>query len=443
MTEEKKPSDAARAFLLMMFPAHWPHFDACALAIDAHGEACARRVLAAQEDAKSDGAKCEPQQCHKYQSELIEEVARLENGQSIAASEYKSLSDDRDRLKTELAELGELHDKSRSLWVGQVEELTAQRDAWVAERGRLEGELTSWRQSSLAYGDRFNAEQTAHEATKAELAEARDCGQEVVCKITPGCHRHWQERNRELRDELKQPPSAYSVEERARDVETVRNYISGCASHAAADAALDRLAAAPQEEPSIGSSLDVERMARTGEVEPAAVAERPFLRPAVVIAPPLPGPPELVAYVRHEDGTRTPITPKQWAHAVLDTLRPDPAAVAEMPIVDWLERRMKPSTNPPDPAPLPRPVPAGSELVVGARYRITSISGHSPGDERHYSLGDELDCLPNEGGCLQPRWLSRYPGGSDGNAWAAWGPPGEGCTYVTGLELVSMPDGES
>lgn len=39
-----------------------------------------------------------------------------------------------------------------------------------------------------------------------ERDEARDCGQDGVCAITPGCHRHWQERNRELvreRDELK------------------------------------------------------------------------------------------------------------------------------------------------------------------------------------------------------------------------------------------------
>jgi hypothetical protein len=40
----------------------------------------------------------------------------------------------------------------------------------------------------------------------AERDEARDCGQSVVCKIPPGCQRHWEERNRELvseRDEAR------------------------------------------------------------------------------------------------------------------------------------------------------------------------------------------------------------------------------------------------
>lgn len=39
-----------------------------------------------------------------------------------------------------------------------------------------------------------------------ERDEARDCGQDGVCAITPGCQRHWEERNRELvreRDEAR------------------------------------------------------------------------------------------------------------------------------------------------------------------------------------------------------------------------------------------------
>lgn len=41
-----------------------------------------------------------------------------------------------------------------------------------------------------------------------------------------------------------------------------------------------------------------------------------LLRPAVSVSAPT-APPELVAYVRHPDGAKTPITPRQWAQAVL------------------------------------------------------------------------------------------------------------------------------
>lgn len=37
---------------------------------------------------------------------------------------------------------------------------------------------------------------------RADLATVKDCGQEVVCAITPGCLRHWELRNRELVAEL-------------------------------------------------------------------------------------------------------------------------------------------------------------------------------------------------------------------------------------------------
>ena len=33
---------------------------------------------------------------------------------------------------------------------------------------------------------------------REERDDARDCGQDDVCKAPPGCQRHWEERNREL-----------------------------------------------------------------------------------------------------------------------------------------------------------------------------------------------------------------------------------------------------
>lgn len=36
---------------------------------------------------------------------------------------------------------------------------------------------------------------------RAKLAEALDCGQEGVCVLSPGCCRHWEERNQELVNE--------------------------------------------------------------------------------------------------------------------------------------------------------------------------------------------------------------------------------------------------
>jgi hypothetical protein len=37
-------------------------------------------------------------------------------------------------------------------------------------------------------------------AKDAEIAKVANCGQEAVCVTSPGCQRHWQERNRELLD---------------------------------------------------------------------------------------------------------------------------------------------------------------------------------------------------------------------------------------------------
>ena len=40
------------------------------------------------------------------------------------------------------------------------------------------------------------------EQVMRERDEARDCGQNGVCAIAPGCQRHWAERNRELQIEV-------------------------------------------------------------------------------------------------------------------------------------------------------------------------------------------------------------------------------------------------
>ena len=46
------------------------------------------------------------------------------------------------------------------------------------------------------------------EQLEAKLAEARDCGQSVVCVVPPGCQRHWEERCRELVGKLAEVTTA-------------------------------------------------------------------------------------------------------------------------------------------------------------------------------------------------------------------------------------------
>jgi hypothetical protein len=57
---------------------------------------------------------------------------------------------------------------------------------------------------TVAQREEIIALQLELEATKTKLAQLHDCGQEGVCKLSPGCVRHFAERNRELVTELAQ-----------------------------------------------------------------------------------------------------------------------------------------------------------------------------------------------------------------------------------------------
>ena len=61
-----------------------------------------------------------------------------------------------------------------------------------ADAQALEGALTLTERELAA------AEQRNRELTR-KLDELSDCGQDGVCAISPGCVRHWAERNAELR----------------------------------------------------------------------------------------------------------------------------------------------------------------------------------------------------------------------------------------------------
>jgi len=55
---------------------------------------------------------------------------------------------------------------------------------------------------------------------RRERDKARDCGQDVVCAIAPGCQRHWAERARELLRERDEARANYAfVVERAANVQ--------------------------------------------------------------------------------------------------------------------------------------------------------------------------------------------------------------------------------
>lgn len=65
-----------------------------------------------------------------------------------------------------------------------------------AEKAEAFAKEIHWRCESLRV--ERNAAQDRTEKAERERDEARDCGQDGVCKVPPGCQRHWAERNREL-----------------------------------------------------------------------------------------------------------------------------------------------------------------------------------------------------------------------------------------------------
>lgn len=78
-----------------------------------------------------------------------------------------------------------IHEAETAALRERVRELEAERDAALAAvRDGFPGIVSLVRERA--------------EQAEKERDEARDCGQDGVCALSPGCQRHWQERNTEL-----------------------------------------------------------------------------------------------------------------------------------------------------------------------------------------------------------------------------------------------------
>jgi hypothetical protein len=62
----------------------------------------------------------------------------------------------------------------------------------VARVSELEGLLLRTEQSACGFAFDAGLEM------ERQFLKYRDCGQDGVCGFSPGCNRHWEERNREL-----------------------------------------------------------------------------------------------------------------------------------------------------------------------------------------------------------------------------------------------------
>jgi hypothetical protein len=190
-------------------------------------------------------------EAERLRTELVSSNAQLEIRAKQAAEMESELAAAQERVR-ELERHGISANKFAEIMAGKNNQI-AKRDARIAELERQANVLMSehrrthacflWRdikkgpnvdqqlvtRAETAERERDAALQGERDAVAAldanwvqhqrivkaetDLAEARDCGQPVVCKITPGCQRHWEERNRELVAELAE---ARAVIERAR-----------------------------------------------------------------------------------------------------------------------------------------------------------------------------------------------------------------------------------
>ncbi len=104
---------------------------------------------------------------------------------------------------------------------------------WLEEANRDRGELTKQvyklqSEVEVLEGDLSGCEFQLHEAENLQQAACgfawdcgrelerqfskyRDCGQDKVCEFSPGCNRHWEERNRELARELEREKDLNSM----------------------------------------------------------------------------------------------------------------------------------------------------------------------------------------------------------------------------------------
>ncbi len=72
----------------------------------------------------------------------------------------------------------------------------AEQHALLANEARDERDLAE--RMLVAANETIAAVRGRAEKAESERDEAIDCGQDGVCRVAPGCQRHWAERNREL-----------------------------------------------------------------------------------------------------------------------------------------------------------------------------------------------------------------------------------------------------
>lgn len=493
-------------------------------------------------------ARCDPGQCHEYQSELIAERDKLKSTIDALTERQRELLRDREGLAEKLKR-AEAAYKGAEDWCHELRRIAdavgldvgqrLSRDvapavvSIVRERDRLKEELTllyeafhpqhvanprevrqhlenlrqegHW-EALTAVTRELHDEKVAHEVTRAELDRALDASQGYFDK--------WGDSEQELSDAkavidrmrfelgvndgespmeaisaLKRLPVAiasgvaptvpetgatfeqsasappYTAEQRAEDVRHLRTFFSP--HHPSVQAALSRLAAAPQDTDAFKQGTRVEIL-QHGEWDAATV------------------------YQRGGSGRLLVKLDKKWNDEQYYWVSREEVRLAAAGVTDVAPTSPPSDDNPPasdaplvcshcgkpascigrydnmiedapacddccghgcedghcEPidvaAPLPRPVPPGTTLTVGARYRITRVKGHS--SEPHFKVGDELLCGTGPL-LLQPGWLPPVcePPVCDLSfihraAWVAWGPIREGCTYITGLDLIAEPE---
>jgi len=79
-----------------------------------------------------------------------------------------------------------------------AEDLRAEIARLTAELEETQRRLATTERNFRALCDDRDTWRTLAETRGAHLSAERDCGQADVCATPPGCHRHWEERNREL-----------------------------------------------------------------------------------------------------------------------------------------------------------------------------------------------------------------------------------------------------
>lgn len=113
---------------------------------------------------------------------------------------------------------------------------------WFDRARKAEAERDDWRRAAKYQNRQWSQKCTEATELRASLEKARDCGQDTVCVLSPGCQRHWEERNRELVAERDAARADLETARRERD-EAIALLAGADSPEAVADALTDRLRA--------------------------------------------------------------------------------------------------------------------------------------------------------------------------------------------------------